>query len=138
MELEINRIYNENNLETMSRMPDNFVDCIVTSPPYNKKSVKRNPKGNTVWSGGNVAIKYADFYDDMDEETYQEWQVQFLNECMRILKPFGSMFYNHKNRTIDKGIISPYEWIVKSNAILKEEIIWDRQMIVEIDKVRLS
>jgi site-specific DNA-methyltransferase (adenine-specific) len=32
--LELNKIYNENCLETMSRMPDNFIDLTVTSPPY--------------------------------------------------------------------------------------------------------
>lgn len=32
--MEINRIYNESNLETMAKMPDNFVDLTVTSPPY--------------------------------------------------------------------------------------------------------
>ena len=30
----INKIYNENCLDTMARMPDNFVDLVVTSPPY--------------------------------------------------------------------------------------------------------
>lgn len=32
--MEINKIYNENCLDTMARMPDNFVDLTVTSPPY--------------------------------------------------------------------------------------------------------
>jgi DNA modification methylase len=32
--LELNKIYCESNLETMARMPDNFVDLTVTSPPY--------------------------------------------------------------------------------------------------------
>ena len=32
--LEINKIYNENCLETMAIMPDNFIDLTVTSPPY--------------------------------------------------------------------------------------------------------
>ena len=32
--IEINKNYNENNLETMARMPDNFIDLTVTSPPY--------------------------------------------------------------------------------------------------------
>lgn len=32
--MEINKIYNENCLETMSRMNDNFIDLTVTSPPY--------------------------------------------------------------------------------------------------------
>jgi len=32
--MEINVNYNESNLETMARMPDNFIDLTVTSPPY--------------------------------------------------------------------------------------------------------
>jgi len=30
----LNKIYCESNLDTMARMPDNFVDLVVTSPPY--------------------------------------------------------------------------------------------------------
>ena len=32
--MELNKIYNENCLETMAKMPDNFIDLTVTSPPY--------------------------------------------------------------------------------------------------------
>lgn len=32
--MEINKIYNENCLDTMSRMEDNSIDLTVTSPPY--------------------------------------------------------------------------------------------------------
>lgn len=32
--MDINKTYNENCLDTMSRMPDNFIDCTITSPPY--------------------------------------------------------------------------------------------------------
>ena len=32
--MEINKIYCENCLDTMARMPDDFVDLTVTSPPY--------------------------------------------------------------------------------------------------------
>lgn len=32
--MEVNRIYNENCLDTMARMPDGFIDLTVTSPPY--------------------------------------------------------------------------------------------------------
>lgn len=32
--METSKIYNENCLETMARMPDDFVDLTVTSPPY--------------------------------------------------------------------------------------------------------
>jgi DNA modification methylase len=34
MSIELNKIYNENCLDTMLRMPDCFIDLIVTSPPY--------------------------------------------------------------------------------------------------------
>jgi DNA modification methylase len=32
--IEVNKIYNESNLDTMSRMPDAVIDLVVTSPPY--------------------------------------------------------------------------------------------------------
>ena len=32
--MEVNKIYNENCLDTMAMMPDGFVDLTVTSPPY--------------------------------------------------------------------------------------------------------
>jgi site-specific DNA-methyltransferase (adenine-specific) len=32
--MEINKLYNENCLDTMAKMPDNFIDLTVTSPPY--------------------------------------------------------------------------------------------------------
>lgn len=32
--MELNKIYNENCIETMRRMPENFIDLTVTSPPY--------------------------------------------------------------------------------------------------------
>lgn len=32
--MEVNKIYNENCLDTMAKMPNNFIDLTVTSPPY--------------------------------------------------------------------------------------------------------
>lgn len=42
--MEINKIYNENCLDTMAKMPDNFLDLTVTSPPYDNL---RDYKGYT-------------------------------------------------------------------------------------------
>jgi DNA modification methylase len=39
---EINKTYNENCIETMKKMPDDFIDLTVTSPPYDNL---RNYKG---------------------------------------------------------------------------------------------
>ena len=40
--MQINKNYNESNLETMAKMPDCFIDLTVTSPPYDNL---RNYKG---------------------------------------------------------------------------------------------
>ena len=40
MALQLNTIYNEDCLETMKRMPDDSVDVVFTSPPYNRKRKK--------------------------------------------------------------------------------------------------
>jgi site-specific DNA-methyltransferase (adenine-specific) len=72
--IEINKNYNESNLETMSRMPDNFIDLTVTSPPYDNlrqyngysfdfenvaKELFRVTKqgGVVVWVVGDATIK---------------------------------------------------------------------------------
>ena len=34
--MEINKIYHENCLDTMAKMDDNFVNCTITSPPYDE------------------------------------------------------------------------------------------------------
>jgi DNA modification methylase len=40
--IEINKIFNENCLETLNRLPDNFIDLTVTSPPYDNLRTYNN------------------------------------------------------------------------------------------------
>lgn len=51
--MKFNTIYNEDCLETMRRMPDNFVDLTVTSPPYDNL---RDYTGYE-WSAWDVAVE---------------------------------------------------------------------------------
>jgi len=44
--MKVNRIYNENCLDTMAKMPDGFVDLTVTSPPYDNL---RTYNGSLEW-----------------------------------------------------------------------------------------
>ena len=72
--MEVNKIYNENCLDTMAKMPDCFVDLTVTSPPYDNlrtyngysfdfeavaKELYRVTKqgGVVVWVVGDATIK---------------------------------------------------------------------------------
>lgn len=32
--MKINTIYHESCMDTIGKMPDNFLDCVITDPPY--------------------------------------------------------------------------------------------------------
>ena len=114
-------------LELMKNIPDGSVDLIVTSPPYNL--------GNTHHTGDKRFKPYGKHNDDMKELDYQAWQVEVLNECFRVLKDDGSILYNHKNR-ISKGVqITPYQWILKTDFTIKQEIVWQNGS-QNFDKIR--
>ena len=72
--METNKVYNENCLDTMAKMEDNFIDLTVTSPPYDNmrkykgysfefekiaKELYRTTKegGVVVWIVGDATIK---------------------------------------------------------------------------------
>ena len=45
--MEVNKIYCENCIDTMSKMPDGFVDLTVTSPPYDNLRTYNNDIGQS-------------------------------------------------------------------------------------------
>lgn len=54
--IRLNTFYNEDCSETMSKMEDNLIDCILTSPPYNM--TKR--KGGSQYLGTCVGCYWYD------------------------------------------------------------------------------
>jgi len=121
----MNKILHGDCLELMKDIPDKSIECIITSPPYNIGNMHSNQLQFGTYSGNNLP-----------EEKYQEWQIDFLNECHRVLKEDGSMFYNHKIRIKDKKAIHPMEWLLKTNFIFKQEIVWDMGKSANSDKIR--
>ena len=114
--MEINKMYNEDCLDTMQKMPDNFLDLTVTSPPYNL--------GAKHHTGNKVFDAYDEYTDDLPENEYQLKQVEVLNELFRVTKEGGSLVYNHKNRIRNGLQITPYEWLLKTNWTIKQEVVW--------------
>lgn len=110
-------ILNIDVLDGLKQLDDNSVDCIITSPPYNKYGLNKF---------NHRKIKYNQYNDDMPEDEYQKWQIDILNECHRVLKDGGSLFYNHKNRRVKCKEHTPHDWITKSNLNLYQTIIWNR------------
>lgn len=129
--METDKIYCEDCITGMRRLPDNSVDLVITSPPYNKHiSTGRKGRGGA-WKRD---IDYGTYVDDLDEEAYQKWQSDVIKECIRIIKRNGSIFYNHKYRFVKNKIISPEEWLSKFN--IRQVIIWNRGSSPMIDPVR--
>tara|TARA_R100001530_G_scaffold38198_1_gene29610 strand:- start:181 stop:900 length:720 start_codon:yes stop_codon:yes gene_type:complete len=110
--MEINKIYNEDNLETMKRMDNNFVDLIITSPPYEDVS-------GAGYGAQSKDILFLKFYSDYLEKLFSEYK--------RILKPTGQIFFNIKSKTFNKTLNTPHwiEFIQSFKKLkLKSFIIW--------------
>lgn len=135
--MEVNKIYCCDVLEGLKRLEDKSIDLIITSPPYNKAGFngKNKRTEHCIW---NKTIDYSEDIDVdcMDEGLYEQWQIDILNECFRVLKDDGSMFYNHKIRTKKNQISHPIEWISKSNFKCRQIITWDRTSSPNPDSCR--
>lgn len=112
-----NKILNVNCDIALNNMRHDIIDLIVTSPPYN---ISHKTKSG---------IKYSKYEDDKSRRTYELTQINNLNSIYDILKPTGSLFYNHRDISIDGLTISPLEYIFKSKMKLKDIIIWNRSAI---------
>ncbi|WP_457601484.1 DNA-methyltransferase [Hydrogenivirga sp.] len=116
----LNRVIHGDVLEVLREIPSNSIDLGITSPPYNKKGKNKG------WLVDRIT--YAQYGDNMDEDKYQEWQVEVLNELYRVIKEGGSFFYNHKLRWERGKLLHPYEWVSRTKWTLKQEIIWHRKI----------
>jgi modification methylase len=112
-------------LSELKKIESNLIDCIVTSPPYNKKGLIGKVKpGNQVWKKFN--IDYNSYGDNLSEEDYHQWMIDILNEMYRIIKPDGSIFFNHKPRRHRNKVHLPTDFICKSKLDVYQLIIWNR------------
>ena len=79
-----NSLFNENNLDTMMRLSDNSISGIITSPPYNITSKRKD-------------IYYNNGYSDIDGLSEDEYLRVRVNEFMkfsRVLEDTGVICYN--------------------------------------------
>ncbi len=106
---KLDEIYNEDCLETLKRIPDNYLDLVITSPPY--------------------AEQRKSTYGGIKTEFYVEWFSHIAEEIYRTLKPTGSFFLNIKNH-VENGQRSVYtlELVIHLNKVLGfnyiEEYTW--------------
>lgn len=138
----MNKIIQGDCLEIIKGIPDNSVDCIITSPPYNKGYWSKNRninngfkslnhKNSTTIKTKSRRITYGDFDDNLTPKDYEKQQRDLLNECIRVIKDSGSIFYNHIDILSQHQTIHPkyvYDFPVK------QIIIWNRKNTPKLDK----
>ena len=129
-------------LEVLKTFEDNSIDCIITSPPYNKGYWSKNRNMNNGFKSFNHKnsktiktksrrIEYGEFKDNVLPKEYEKQQIELLNECIRIIKPSGSIFYNHIDILHNHQTIHP-KYIY--DFPLKQIIIWNRKNTPKLDK----
>jgi site-specific DNA-methyltransferase (adenine-specific)/modification methylase len=118
--IDLNTFYCENCLETMVKMSNESVDCIITSPPYNMTKRK-----------GGYADKqprYDEYQDWKDENEYIKWTCGIFNDFNNILKENGTILYNFsysiENPSLPYTMVSSI--IENTPFTVADTIIWKK------------
>lgn len=128
------QLYRGDCLEVMTQMPDESVDIVVTSPPYNMGLVPGgNGRGMYRPGANNKAGRFRDGYgahdDAMDQDAYDTWQRQVLAECWRLARK--AVFYNHRPR-VEHGVLR--DPLGNDFGIpLRQRIIWNRKTGIDVN-----
>lgn len=121
-------------LTLLRELPDDHVDIVVTSPPYNMGLV---PGGNgrgmykpgASNKGGRFRDGYGEHDDAMDQDAYDEWQRTILAECFRVARM--AVFYNHRPR-VEHGVLR--DPLGNDFGIpLRQRIIWNRGTGIDVN-----
>lgn len=111
--MELNKIYHGDILEVISEFPDDFVDLIITSPPY------------------NLGIEYNEWNDNLPYDEYLAWSEGWLKELYRVLKDDGRLCLNHYLSCGDKNFrfapLMDLNWIAVNKIGFKHHglAIWE-------------
>jgi site-specific DNA-methyltransferase (adenine-specific) len=102
-----NQLYHGRIEDLLPMIPSDSVDCILADPDY------------------NVGRHYGDSSSKMSNDEYQQWCINWSEECLRVLKPTGNMFiinYPVNNAHLRAGFLDShfarvleYVWIYNSN-----------------------
>jgi DNA modification methylase len=139
--IELNKIYNEDCIQTMNKMPDNFIDLTVTSPPYDNlrtyngysfdfesiaKELFRVTKegGVVVWIVGDATIKGSESGTSFKQALYFIECGFNLHDTMIYEK--NSSTYPANNKSNRYSQIFEYMFILSKGKPNKTNLIKDK------------
>ena len=108
-------------LSIMKQLPDNKIDTVITSPPYNMNLRIRNGKYCSRQIVKELTTKYENFADNMPMDEYFEFNKQVVEELLRLS---DTVFYNVQFLTGNKPAL--FKLIGHFADRLKEFIVWDK------------
>jgi len=118
-----NKVYNEDCLLTMGRMPDGYVDHIITSPPYNAGTRVSCGKNNAIYIGDENM--YSDGYEDkLSDQEYEDWLFEVIRECIRVTK--YHVFFNIQMLTKNKRTVLKIHGEFVNQ--IKDKLIWNKSI----------
>jgi site-specific DNA-methyltransferase (adenine-specific) len=128
--IDRNTIHEADALGFLRSMPDQSVDIVVTSPPYN--TLSQGTTGSGMHKGNGWLKKagsgYSTYSDDMPEPDYQAWLHSVVAECVRVSK--GLVWVNHKTRYRDGKGIHPLSFL---DFPVWSEVIWNRKISMALN-----
>lgn len=103
-------------LNVLKTLPGNYVDCIITSPPY---------WGQRQYENGGIGLEstYTEFIENL---------LEIIEELKRVLKPTGSFWLNIGDKYHNKSLLGiPWQVALRmtneQNWTLRNSIIWNKQ-----------
>ncbi|PYI98932.1 MAG: site-specific DNA-methyltransferase, partial [Verrucomicrobia bacterium] len=97
----------------MSRLADESVDLVVTSPPY------------------NLGISYGKYSDTQDRESYLQWCREWATQIRRVLKPDGSFFLNIGSAPSNPMLPHEIVMALRDLFVLQNTIHWIKSIAIE-------
>lgn len=101
----IDKVFNEDALAGLSRIPDGSVDLVLTDPPY------------------NLGKDYGNTSDRQSSDDYLEWTARWVDLVIPKLKPNGSLYIFLTWRFAPEIFV-----MLKKRMTMMNEIIWDRRV----------
>ena len=109
---KIMQLFNDDCLKVLPTIPENSVDLIITSPPYEDIS-------GAGYTSDSKDILFFKLYSEFIDNVFQQYH--------RVLKENGQIFFNIKSKTFNKSLRSPH-WLEFTSGfqkfIFKSYIIW--------------
>ena len=103
----------------MSRLADESVDLVVTSPPY------------------NLGISYGKYSDRQDRRSYLGWCVQWARQIRRVLKSDGSFFLNIGAAPSNPMLPHEIVMTLRELFVLQNTIHWIKSIAINVAEAKI-